>query len=151
MTTFISFILELEHRSQLIELRTELGTAEPFFIHLFKGCVLFESLLKANPKEAPRPENDTLGKILKQLQPRLGFGAEDPIEKKIGGYDFQTIINDLPSDDSSAYTAVVRTGRIRNTTGHNLGWQVSLPTAGIEALAAYVASSCLHAIACLYR
>jgi len=43
--------IEWDYRSTLIELRPGDGTAEPFFIHLFRGCVLFESLLKANPKD----------------------------------------------------------------------------------------------------
>jgi hypothetical protein len=147
VTTFISFLLEWDHRSELIALRTEQGTAEPFFIHLFKGCVLFESLLKANLKR--RPTNNTLGPILDELQSALGFAAKPRC--KTGGFDFQTIIRDLSSDDNSVYTAVERTARIRNTTGHNLGWQVSLTADQYNSLAAYVASSCLHAVARLYR
>ncbi len=147
VTTFISYSLEWKHRSDLIKLRIEQGTAEPFFIHLFKGCVLFESLLKANPKR--KPQEKMLGKILGELQSELGFGSKP--QMTIGNFDFQKIVADLASDDSSVYTAVERTGRIRNTTGHNLGWAVSITPSAYDALAAYVASSCLHAIASLYR
>lgn len=143
----MSFILEWDHRSKIIALRTESGTVEPFFIHLFKGCVLFESLLKANPKKPP--QNNMLVPILDELWSDLGFAAK----KRDGasGYTFRQVIIDLLSDDNSVCTAVVRTARIRNTTGHNLGWKVSLSVAEYNSLAAYVASSCLHAVASLYK
>jgi hypothetical protein len=70
VTTFLTFMLEWDHRSRLIQLRTEKGTAEPFFLHLFKGCVLFESLLKS---KAPPRAGDTLGPILSALLPSLGL------------------------------------------------------------------------------
>jgi hypothetical protein len=144
-TTFISFFLEWDHRSDLIKIRPEQGTAEPFFIHLFKGCVLFESLLKAS-KKAPKAK--MLGGLLSELHADLGFtGKVNPI---IGGFDFQTVVSGLSSDDNSIYTAVERTGRMRNTTGHNLGWG-SIDPLAYNSLASYVASSCLHAIASLYR
>jgi hypothetical protein len=122
VTTLISFFLEWAHRSRLIELRTELGTAEPFFARLFKGCVLFESLLKENPRRAPT--NKMLGPILNELQSDLEFSGQP--SPATGGFDFQTIITDLRSDGSSVYVAVERTGRIRNTTGHNFGWRAPL-------------------------
>ena len=147
VTTFMSFLLEWDHRSKLIALRTEPGTAKPFFIHLFKGCVLFESPLKANPNKPP--QKDMLVSILEELWPSLSFAGKR--RDSASGYTFQQVINNLPSDDTSVCTAVVRTARIRNTTGHNLGWQASLSSAEYNSLAAYVASSCLHAVACLYK
>lgn len=149
VTTFISFFLEWDHRLKLIQLRTEKGTGEPFFIHLFKGCVLFESLLKANPKKQLTSQKLALGKVLKELHSELGFGARNTME--VGGFDFQTIINDIPADEDSVFIAIERTGRIRNTTGHNLGWQVSLDAPTYNSLAGYVATACLHAIVRLYR
>lgn len=147
VTAFISFFLEWDHKSGLIEIRVEQGTAEPFFTHLFKGCVLFESLLKANTKNTPTAK--LLGSILGELKDDLGFAAKPNMT--IGNFDFQTIVNSLSTDDNTVYTAIERTGRIRNTTGHNLGWQVLLNRSAYDGLAAYVATSCLHSIACLYR
>ena len=147
VTTFISFCLEWQHRSRLIELRTEPGTAEPFYIHLFKGCVLFESLLKANTQK--KPKQTMLGGVLTELYEELGFALKPKMN--ISKFDFPTIIKDIPTDDRSIFTAVEQTGRIRNTTGHNLNWQVALGRQDYDMLAGYVASSCLHAIACLYR
>src|SRR5262249_23315613 len=63
-----------DHKSGLIEIRVEQGTAEPFFTHLFKGCVLFESLLKANTKNTPTAK--LLGSILGELKDDLGFAAK---------------------------------------------------------------------------
>jgi hypothetical protein len=51
-TSLISFLLEWEYLAVLQSIRVADGTRERFFTHLFKGCVLFESLLKANPNEA---------------------------------------------------------------------------------------------------
>ena len=53
VTTFISFIIEWNDRNEYLDLRVNQGTSEPFYFHLFKGCVLFESLLKANPTNTP--------------------------------------------------------------------------------------------------
>jgi hypothetical protein len=151
VTALISYILEWDHRSDLLKLRTEQGTAEPFYIHLFKGCVLFESLLKANTHNPPAAGNDMLGRLLTQLQSDLGFAAKQPSYKDITHSDFPTIVSNLKIDDDSLHTAIVRTAQIRNTTGHNLGWQVALSVPEYNKLAGYVASSCLHAIASLYK
>jgi hypothetical protein len=143
VTAFISFILEWEQRSRLLELRTEPGTAEPFFLHLFKGCVLFESLLRAKDSKSRNKLDD----VLSALHSDLGFTTPP----KIGPSDFQTIVNALTTDDDSIFSAIKQTGRIRNATGHNLGWAVSLNGHQYTHLAKAVASSCLHALACLYR
>jgi hypothetical protein len=147
VTTFISFFLEWDHRSSLIERRTDQGTAEPFFLHLFKGCVLFESLLKANTKN--KPKSKTLGPILKELKGDLGFASQN--DMTISGFAFEDVLKELPLDKKDIYTAIERTGRIRNTTGHDLGWATPLTPSAYNSLAAYVASACLHAVASLYR
>jgi hypothetical protein len=143
VTAFISFILEWEQRSRLMELRTERGTAEPFFLHLFKGCVLFESLLRAKDSKSRNKLDD----VLSALHSNLGFAAPP----KIRSSNFQTIVNALTTDDDSIFSAIKQTGRIRNATGHNLGWAVSLNGLQYNSLANAIASSCLHALACLYR
>jgi hypothetical protein len=43
ITTFISYFFEWTYRANIIEL-SDIGSREPFFMHLFRGCVLFESL-----------------------------------------------------------------------------------------------------------
>ena len=146
-TALISYFLEWDYRSTLIELRPGDGTAEPFFIHLFKGCVLFESLLKANPKDIPPPTRHTLGRVLQYLHSHLST----PANIDIGGTDFPTVLSDLSAADHSITTAVKFAGKVRNTVGHNLGWKATLEKWQYDLLAKMIASSCLHAIACLYR
>jgi hypothetical protein len=145
-TAFISFFLEWEHRSLLARIRVGRGTTEPFFLHLFKGCLLFESLLKANPSKRPPDEQRTLGRVLQYLYAELGIRADIGI----GGIDFSTILADLPGSDDSIPTAIEYAGKVRNTVGHYLGWPTILDAATYDKLAARIAVSCLHTIACLY-
>ncbi len=51
VTALISFIAEWRYRARLINL-FEHGSREPFFLHLLRGCVLFESLLKGQTRKA---------------------------------------------------------------------------------------------------
>src|SRR3970040_2396775 len=48
-TAFISYFIEWDFRKDHFEYGVKQGTSEPFFSHLFRGCVLFESLLRHNP------------------------------------------------------------------------------------------------------
>jgi hypothetical protein len=146
-TTFISFVIEWDYRDKILDLRPREGTAEPFFIHLFKGCVLFESLLKANPS-VKLPESATnLGSVLQHLHTHLGT----PHDIRIGASDFQSILDNLAGAGDSIQTAVEFTGKIRNTVGHDLGWVIQISKHQYHQLFRMVTSSCLHAIACLYR
>jgi len=145
-TAFISFCLEWDYMSALISLRPCEGTTEPFFLHLFKGCLLFESLLKANPKKPPKGA-DNLGKALQYLSSELGTAHNITIRE----VDFATILASLPGSGNSIEIAIEYAGRIRNTVGHHLGWQAPLERATYDSLATKVACACLHAIACLYR
>jgi hypothetical protein len=151
-TAFISFFLEWNHNRTLLDLRIGDGTVEPFFIHLFKGCVLFESLLKANPKQSILGD-ETLGSVLQKLHGQLGI----PHDVKIGGVEFHAILSDLQNADNRIQTAIEYTGKIRNAVGHYFGWKDNegnkdnLDKKQYDHLSQMVAVSCLHAIACLYR
>lgn len=145
-TTFISFLLEWDYRNRFLDIRSCEGTSEPFFVHLFKGCVLFESLLKATPNDPP-PENAyTLGRVLGELHERLGFEHPPDIRED----DFEEIQRRVQNPDNSIFEAVEITGKIRNTIGHYIGWEVQLTKNQYHHLFRMVTSSCLHAIACLY-
>jgi hypothetical protein len=143
-TAFISFALEWNYRNALLDLRSEQGTAEPIFLHLFKGCLLFESLLKANPTLPPGA--NTLAKVLRELHAQLGIVA-NPI---VGNTTLPQIVADLPAADESVQTAIMFTARVRNTIGHNLGWLVSIDTGTYSRLFRMISSSCLHAVSALY-
>jgi hypothetical protein len=143
-TTFISFFLEWNYRSELIEL-SEAGSREPFFMHLFRGCLLFESLLKTNPNKSTT--NLTLGGVLTELSAGLGI----PAQLKISSGSFDEIVQSLMPSQSMDAT-IQCTGKTRNTLGHNLVWAAaSLDAAKYNLLAENIAVSCLHAISCLYR
>jgi len=145
-STFISFILEWNFRNSLLDLRMEPGTIEPFYIHLFKGCVLFESILKANPSNHPPEGALTLINVLQHLRNDLGI----PNDMSIGETDFPTILNDIGENSIDIVSAIELTGKVRNSIGHNLGWRIDLTKEQNQALFSLIAISNLHAINCLY-
>jgi hypothetical protein len=146
-TTFISFLAEWDYRLQMIDLTHREVSREPFFTHLYRGCVLFESLLKENPVVQVK-KTDALGEILKmpQLKERLG------IINKVDTYcsDFEELVQ-LLTANMPPETAIECTAKTRNALGHNLVWATqSLDRERYDLLANNIASSCLHVIACLY-
>lgn len=150
-STFISFFLEWDYRNMLFDIRITAGTFEPFYVHLFKGCLLFESLLKENPIDPWNPlspRENTLGKALEKYSARLGSNAN--LGQSISGPDLETILSDLKSADSSILTAIKFSARLRNTLGHNLGWDIGLTKGEYFRLFQMVAGSCIHVVANLY-
>jgi hypothetical protein len=147
-TTLISFSLEWDFRNMLFDIVPSFGTVEPFFLHLFKGCVLFESLLKCNPTVAINlpPAKSNLSNVLKCLHSQLGI----PTKLDLTSSDLQSILTSLSTKDESIKTAIQYTGLLRNTLGHNLGWVVNLDKNQYNRLFRMVCTSCLHTIACLY-
>jgi hypothetical protein len=144
VTTFISFLAEWDYRSRMIDL-SDAGSKEPFFTHLFRGCLLFESLLKAN--EAKPPTKDTLGKMLQR-----DFAAEFCLAPKFDvsdtnfGNHVQAIVPMQPIPVATECTASAR-----NALGHSLIWAAQpLNQKTYDLLAHNIASSCLHAISALY-
>lgn len=150
-STFISFFLEWDYRNMLFDIRVTPGTFEPFYIHLFKGCLLFESLLKENladPWNPPSPRENTLGKALEKYSTKLGSGIN--LGQNISGPDLPTILSDLKSADKSIWTAIRFTARLRNTLGHNLGWDIGLTKGEYFRLFQMLACSCIHVVVNLY-
>jgi len=142
VTTFISFVAEWPYRKGLFELVQE-GSREPFFLHLFRGCLLFESLLKAAPTSAGLK---TLGDALQQHKAALGL-------KKIetSATEFNDIVKSL-TDVMDMESTITSCSKARNTLGHNLVWLTADLTAETyDLLAKNIAASCLHAISTLYR
>jgi tetratricopeptide (TPR) repeat protein len=145
-TTLISFLAEWEYRSQMIEL-CEAGSTEPFFTHLFRGCLLFESLLKQNPTKTPA--HHTLGKML-QYDFAKEFGIDSLPKFSATEKDFgdlvKVVTRTLPIPSATECTA-----KVRNTLGHDLVWATQpLDQNAYDLLAYNIASSCLHAISVLY-
>ena len=146
-TTLVSFFVEWDHRLKMVDLR-KAGSREAFFTHLFRGCLLFESLLKENPRK--RPSQATLGQILRGnrfIRNQLGV----PRSIHTGSRGLETIVQSLKPKQSMT-EAIQCTAQTRNTLGHNLVWlTTSLDAKRYDLLANNIAASCLHAISRLYR
>ena len=144
-TTFITFFLEFDYLYFQLMVRKESGTNEPFFTHLFKGCLLFESLLKKNP--TANATGGTLEKLLGGLFKPLGL----PKQVKIGAANLENVLKDIQTFDDSFTSAIIMTGKLRNTLGHNIGWTDQLTKEQYLHGFLLIAVSCLHAISTLYR
>jgi hypothetical protein len=143
VTAFISFIAEWKYSTKVIDLIRQ-GSREPFFMHLFRGCLLFESLLKAQSKK-PVTKN-TLRQILQHdLFAELGLINVDVQES-----DFNNIIAGLrPTMEMPA--TINSVGKARNTLGHNIVWiTTDLNVTTYNLLVKNVAAACLHAVSKLY-
>jgi len=144
-TTFITFFLEFDYLFFQLTIRKEAGTNEPFFTHLFKGCLLFESLLKKNP--SVKAKGNTLEQLLSSFSKPLGI----PKQVKISAAKLENVLSALEINDDSFTSAIIMTGKLRNTLGHNMGRPDEITKH--QYLQAYIdiAVSCLHAISTLYR
>jgi hypothetical protein len=108
-TALITFGLEWDDRNILFDIRPSNGTLEPFFLHLFKGCVLFESILKQNPKFPEAKNKTNLDQLLKLLFSHLEL-EESP---DIHGKKLPTILtrlSNLPNQDETIDIAIQYTG-----------------------------------------
>lgn len=143
--TFITFFLEFDYLFFQLTIRKEAGTNEPFFTHLFKGCLLFESLLKKNP--GVKAKGNTLEQLLSSFSKPLGI----PKQVKISAAKLENVLSALEINDDSFTSAIIMTGKLRNTLGHNMGRPDEITKH--QYLQAYIdiAVSCLHAISTLYR
>jgi tetratricopeptide (TPR) repeat protein len=144
---FISFCIEWDFRNMLLELSPTDMTTKPIIqVHLFKGCLLFESLLKCNPTKSPSGKKLTLKNVLCHLKCELGLK-----NIKISEDNFQNIVSDLrKSDCSDLETAINFTGKMRNTLGHNIAWDAKFDKDDYHKMVRMISSSCFHAIYCLY-
>jgi hypothetical protein len=144
-TTFISYFFEWEYRSRLIDVR-EAGSREPFFAHLFRGCLLFETVLKENPKICASNQR-TLGSALTHLRNELRL----PDRITTANNSFDSIASSVTQADPMDQV-IQHTAQIRNTLGHSLGWPAPLLSGETyNLLSRNIAISCLHAIASLYK
>lgn len=115
---FYAFVLEFDDRAMEITLRSapHLGSYQPLFLHLFKGGLLLETLLKLSFSHLSAK---TLGDILhhQDFKDKVGF---NPPSIKIR--DPEVPISTLCTDARSATpeAAFLATGRLRNMMGHNL-------------------------------
>lgn len=121
VSSLYSYILEFDDRIKMLELRSkEGGTIEPILTHLFKGGLLFESVLKYLVSKYTW--KDTMGKSPRTLG---DFNDCEDFTNKF--CTFSTGSNSLKeivdrAVDNKMQTSFSTTAMIRNTTGHNLVW-----------------------------
>ena len=144
VTAFITFCIEWDFRNEFFEYEIGKGTSEPFFLHLFRGCVLFESLLKLNPSKPP---------IGNSLIPKLNsLGDALKINHIQGGvFVLSDVFDEMQKYNKSISKAIKITAIARNTIGHDLGWNINISQKQYQELYFIIAASCLHAIACLWK
>ncbi len=111
---FYGFLLEFDDRVREIEMRSSpvLGSYQPLYIHLFKGGLLLETLLKTAIPGA----TGTLGHLFQdcnEFEQRIGFRPGS-----IQTVPIQTLCTDARTITPSS--AFQTTGRLRNTMGHSL-------------------------------
>lgn len=142
LTAFISFVAEWAYRARQFDLVPE-GSREPFFLHLFRGCVLFESLLKSAPGA---PLLRTIGQALHHYASQLGLRGQI----LTGADEFNDVVAALTANmdvDDSIYSCA----QTRNTIGHNLVWSTAdLNSQTYDWLVRNIGVSCLHAVSKLY-
>jgi len=116
ITTFYTFIFEKEDVIEMIELRGEHGgSIEPMITHLFKGALIFETLMKQNYPT----EGNTLGKIVGSPIVMGNYGYNN---HRCSASSLEDILNFINNHRDSVETAFYVTCKIRNTTAHNLLW-----------------------------
>jgi len=158
VTAFLSYLLEVTPRRTQLELAPAgSGTGEPFFLHLFKGAVLFESLLRASlagrPIVAGNPKT-TLNTLLSS--PAIFQGLTlNSAPQGWGGCTFGDVVTRIQADAAAGVPfnerAVRAVWALRNTTGHNLAWPLRPDSAEYERLFVLVLGSIMLAINSLYQ
>ena len=146
-TSLISFLLEWEYLAVLQSIRVADGTREPFFTHLFKGCVLFESLLKANPSVLN--PGDTLGNIIvgnNGIKNRIGIHRNLTTR----GPALVDVLASLPRAANDIEGDIEIVARLRNTIGHNIGWTSPMTSDEYVQLIGKIMNSILQTISGLY-
>jgi len=118
------FVYEFTQRWHELMLRSGVcgGGSLPFLLHLFKGGLVFESILKYYyPNDVSGAPHRSLGPILQLQAFRDNFGLAAPIVAKA-----ETLGEIVAQDADDVAGAFATTGRLRNTTGHNLVWDDTL-------------------------
>jgi hypothetical protein len=143
VTALLSFVAEWPYRASQIEL-VEAGSREPFFLHILRGCVLFESLLKAAPGT---PRLGTLGQALHHHATALAINSANIDTSELDFNNVPGSLHPLMTMEETINTCA----KSRNTIGHNLVWTTTdLTPHNYDLLVKNISAACLHAISKLY-
>lgn len=123
VTAFYVFLMEFKDRLTQLQLRSSIGgSIAPFIGHLFRGALIFESLLKhlyptiTKTDKKPQIIPEKLSDIFHSPEFSIDFFRVD----KTSSSSLQDIVAGIT--DETAETAFRTAGKLRNTTGHNLVW-----------------------------
>ena len=127
VTSLYSFILEFYDRKEMLLLRSvKGGTIEPFLMHLLKGTVIFESLIKeiAQKKSWVMDSGNENGKFIKTLG-NLNYCST--FTSKYCKLDSNKTVNDLQDILNliqlfDIHTAINTVYLLRNKVAHDLRW-----------------------------
>jgi hypothetical protein len=149
-TFFLNIIITMRYR----DLVSSSDNVDYQFIYLFRGCLLFESLLKSEPsgklvslKTLGGLFNNKLKNVeIKQIRDKLfGVGAQFGALPE----SFSQLINNIGS-----YTGIKGcmrlTYELRNLVSHNLVWDCSMSYEQLVSFIVAVSTSCLHVLSVLY-
>jgi len=154
LTTFITFIVEWNFRDSNLGLGIKKGTAEPLFMHLFRGCVLFESLLSRNPhpKEKHKEQKDELGKLINYYKKELHLPKEWSLQhnNKEDFKDLKSLLEYLNEFDETIDHSIKVSRWLRNNLGHSIAWEDTIDREAYNKLFLFVSTACLHVINCLW-
>jgi hypothetical protein len=145
-TSFNTFVLERKERLGQIKIRsTKGGSIEPFLTHLFKGALIFESILKR------KLTGTTLGECLNSGASNLGLhsGAWKSC-RNISLQDIPSILTRLQTEDFQEKNIAI-TYALRNTTGHDLGWSDIFQYRMYSNLTGAIENSILWAVLSLFN
>lgn len=118
VTALYTFVFEFQDRYKEVKLRSGSGgSIEPVIAHLFKGGLIFESLLKQlySTKSNGAP-TETLGDIFSTSN----FKNDLLRNVSQSSSALKDILKSIKTNDLQ--TAFNATAQLRNTTGHNLIW-----------------------------
>ncbi len=122
ITSLLTFLLEGRDLQLQMSLRSRHGgSLEPFLTHLFKGGLIFESLLKR--RYGAVASGDTLGAYLNVAKAQTDLGLSVKVYK--GKYKFEQLpilLKKWEKEDFQERATAIAYA-VRNTTGHDLGWQ----------------------------
>lgn len=121
ITALYSFIFQRDDILEMIRFRSKYGgTIEPIIINLFKGALIFETLIKKcyNGNRCINQSN-TLGCILRENSTQGHYGY---IFQQCSAIQLEDIFDYIDRNSYGIDTAFHVTCKIRNTTAHNLLW-----------------------------
>ncbi len=119
VTSLYSYLLDYHEKSKNLRLAGgSVDSMEPILVNLFKGALIFETLLKYYY------ELNNQGNRIMTLR---GFSSNSRFMSDFPGVNLRnttTTMQDVVDDatDKSVNTTMETTARIRNTTGHQLIW-----------------------------